>query len=281
MTPQERARKVVDDVRDHKMFNVDTDGTWERHIESAIEQATEGYLPIPDANEFDDVVRLLGIEDSHITPVEAVQELLWRAEAWKEACRKAGICMSCALGPPEPYGCTDCLNTGWVEGRPTGFIPEPPREPGTCRCGAAPINKDGMCATCADEKPGPVPLWRAVHAMAWPKLWGIETTDPRAIAAGLEIVIAPSMPEHAAKSVAAIFNQQAPDVSHRETLLTLLGLLNPLHGEIDRQTYDERHKQGFDAPADAEYTVDITARMERDLTQAVVILEDRLRGQTI
>jgi hypothetical protein len=60
-----------------------------------------------------------------------------------------------------------------------------------------------------------------------------------------------------------------------ETIQTLLDLLNPLHGEIDRQTYDERYKQGFDAPADAEYNVDITARMERDLTQAVLILENR------
>jgi hypothetical protein len=121
--------------------------------------------------------------------------------------------------------------------------------------------------------------WRAFHAAAWPKLWGIETTDPLSIEAGLEIVIAPSMPEHAAKSVAAIFNQQAQDSTHRETLITILELLNPLHGEIDRQTYDERYKQGFDAPAEAEYTVDITARMERDLTQAVLILENRLRGK--
>lgn len=64
-----------------------------------------------------------------------------------------------------------------------------------------------------------------------------------------------------------------------ETTQTLLDLLNPLHGELDRQTYDEKQKQNFDAPADAEYNVDITARMERDLTQAVCILENRLRGQ--
>lgn len=28
------------------------------------------------------------------------------------------------------------------------------REPGTCRCGAAPINVAGLCATCADEAEG-------------------------------------------------------------------------------------------------------------------------------
>lgn len=63
----------------------------------------------------------------------------------------------------------------------------------------------------------------------------------------------------------------------RETIQTLLDLLNPLHGELDRQTYDERVRENFDAPYDREYNVDITARMERDLTQAVCILEDRLR----
>jgi hypothetical protein len=60
-----------------------------------------------------------------------------------------------------------------------------------------------------------------------------------------------------------------------ETIQTLLDLLNPLHGEIDRQTYDEKVRENFDVPADLEYNVDITARMERDLTQAVLILEDR------
>lgn len=63
----------------------------------------------------------------------------------------------------------------------------------------------------------------------------------------------------------------------RETTQTLLDLLNPLHGEIDRQTYDQKVRENFDAPADAEYNVDITARMDRDLTQAVMILENRLR----
>jgi len=62
-----------------------------------------------------------------------------------------------------------------------------------------------------------------------------------------------------------------------ETIKILLDLLNPLHGEIDRQTYDQKVRENFDAPPDAEYNVDITARMERDLTQAVLILEDRLR----
>jgi len=63
----------------------------------------------------------------------------------------------------------------------------------------------------------------------------------------------------------------------RETLQTILDLINPLHGSLDRQTYDEHLKENFDAPADAEYAVNITAQQERDLTQAVLILESRLR----
>jgi len=124
MTPEQRAAGVAVEVREHGLFNHVTDETWMRYIASAIEQATEGYLPISDANEFDDVVRLLGIEDSHLSPAEAVEELMGEAKAWKEACRKAGICMSCATGAPEPFGCIDCLNTGWNGGSPAGYISE-------------------------------------------------------------------------------------------------------------------------------------------------------------
>lgn len=61
---------------------------------------------------------------------------------------------------------------------------------------------------------------------------------------------------------------------NRETIQTLLDLLNPLHGEMDRQTYDQK-RENFDAPDDAEFSVNVTARMDRDLTQAVLILENR------
>jgi hypothetical protein len=62
-----------------------------------------------------------------------------------------------------------------------------------------------------------------------------------------------------------------------ETIQILLELLNPLHGSIDRQTYHEKVKANFDAPLDAEYAIDITAQMDRDLTQAICILESRMR----
>jgi len=72
-------------------------------------------------------------------------------------------------------------------------------------------------------------------------------------------------------------NRALPPALDRETIQTLLDLLNPLHGSLDEQTYDEKVDQNFDAPADAVYSVEVTAQMERDLTQAVKILESRRR----
>lgn len=63
-----------------------------------------------------------------------------------------------------------------------------------------------------------------------------------------------------------------------ETIQVLLDLLNPMHGEIDRQLPNQfTDEREWDAPADREYNVNITAKMERDLTQAVMILERRKR----
>ncbi len=53
-------------------------------------------------------------------------------------------------------------------------------------------------------------MWRAVKNVAYPKLWGIETTDPRAHDAGLEIVVPPCMPEHAAKTLSEAYNLAVP-----------------------------------------------------------------------
>jgi hypothetical protein len=63
-----------------------------------------------------------------------------------------------------------------------------------------------------------------------------------------------------------------------ETIEKLLALLNPLHGDLDKQTYDEKVSLCFDAPRDHEYAVTVTAQHERDLNQAVCILESRLRN---
>jgi hypothetical protein len=62
-----------------------------------------------------------------------------------------------------------------------------------------------------------------------------------------------------------------------ETVQTLLDLLNPLHGSLDEQTYDEKYKDEFNAPPDKEYSINITAKQERDLNQAVILLERRLK----
>lgn len=102
----------------------------------------------------------------------------------------------------------------------------------------------------------------------------VSATDPdddmiqRAVTADEESLIVAALRAHRA----------LPPALDRETIQTLLDLLNPLHGSLDEQTYDEKVDQNFDAPADAVYSVEVTAQMERDLTQAVKILESRRRG---
>lgn len=39
-------------------------------------------------------------------------------DTYKQAALHAGVCPSCILEAPEPYGCSDCLNTGWMQGDP-------------------------------------------------------------------------------------------------------------------------------------------------------------------
>lgn len=48
--------------------------------------------------------------------------------------------------------------------------------------------------------------WRAVYNAAYPKLWGIERTDPAAVDRGEETIVAPCMPEHAAKTIVDAYN---------------------------------------------------------------------------
>jgi hypothetical protein len=66
----------------------------------------------------------------------------------------------------------------------------------------------------------------------------------------------------------------------RETAQILLELLNPLHGSLDRQFNEQFSDESELAPPkDREYNVNVTWQMERDLTQAVLILENRLRNR--
>jgi hypothetical protein len=66
----------------------------------------------------------------------------------------------------------------------------------------------------------------------------------------------------------------------RETIQTLLDLLDPLHGSLDRQFLDNGPEHPLGGHPDDEHDVLITTQQERDLTQAVCILEDRLRQHT-
>lgn len=49
----------------------------------------------------------------------------------------------------------------------------------------------------------------------------------------------------------------------------LLAILDELEGEFDRQVYDERRNEGFDAPDDREYGVNITAKQLRAICNAM------------
>lgn len=42
----------------------------------------------------------------------------------RETAKDYGACMSCFGGCYDPYGCTDCLNTGYDGGAPSGFVRE-------------------------------------------------------------------------------------------------------------------------------------------------------------
>ena len=60
------------------------------------------------------------------------------------------------------------------------------------------------------------------------------------------------------------------------TIQILLDLLNPLHGSLDEQVTEQfTDERELDPPKDREYGVNVTWQMERDLTQAVMILENR------
>ncbi len=78
--------------------------------------------------------------------------------------------------------------------------------------GAGAVAPEGdRCEVCDGEglvSADPVAQWRAFYSVAYPKLWGIETDDPAAVEAGLEIVVAPCMPEHAAKDIARAWNKK-------------------------------------------------------------------------
>lgn len=50
--------------------------------------------------------------------------------------------------------------------------------------------------------------WRAVYNVTHPKVWGLETTDPAALDHGEETIVAPCMPEHAARAIVEAYNSR-------------------------------------------------------------------------
>lgn len=69
---------------------------------------------------------------------------------------------------------------------------------------------------------------------------------------------------------------RAPSMD-KETIQTLLDLLNPLYGALDKRTMDlPEQNYPADFSREDEFDVLVTRGMERDLTQAVSILQNRL-----
>lgn len=64
----------------------------------------------------------------------------------------------------------------------------------------------------------------------------------------------------------------------RATLQRILDLINPLHGDLDRQTHDEKIKSAdLGLPPDYRFDTGVLAEHERGLTDAVVLLEAALK----
>lgn len=53
---------------------------------------------------------------------QALERVLEEHQSYKNSCHHAGVCMTCVVQAPEPYGCSDCLNTGWQSGSPTSEL---------------------------------------------------------------------------------------------------------------------------------------------------------------
>jgi hypothetical protein len=86
-------------------------------------------LPAKYADEIVDALRPHNGSSAATEEVEQLRRQLQIAKdqrnAWQKVAGQAGVCMTCAMGAPDPYGCTDCLNTGWEQGAPHGYMPIP------------------------------------------------------------------------------------------------------------------------------------------------------------
>jgi hypothetical protein len=68
----------------------------------------------------------------------------------------------------------------------------------------------------------------------------------------------------------------APVEVSRLALESLFSIADELHGEFDKQTYDEKRRADWELPDDHEFTVTITAKQERALSRAIIAYEEAL-----
>jgi hypothetical protein len=112
------------------------------------------------------------------------EELLWESvrerdrghaerDAYKLACEKAGVCMTCVIQPPETYGCSDCMNTGWQQGDPYERIKQ--LEAVVKRT----LTWAEQRCPCKNEEPNPCPLCMADATKPKDICLSAENTIPR------------------------------------------------------------------------------------------------------
>jgi hypothetical protein len=91
----------------------------------------------------------------------------------------------------------------------------------------------------------PLHEWRAVKNVAYPKYWGIETTDPIALDAGDEIVISPQrLSELEAKTIVDAYNAAVRELSTQNELLSnpIAVHINMVRGVIAKPSWENlRH----------------------------------------
>lgn len=84
--------------------------------------------------------------------------------------------------------------------------------------------------------------WRAIKNVAYPKYWGIETTDPAAIKVGEETIAAPDcLSEAAAKTIVDAHNAEL--AAQRELLSNPVAVhINMVRGTIAKPSWENlRH----------------------------------------
>lgn len=77
----------------------------------------ERLMPLSDINELDDVCRELGIQDSHVTPAEAVRELNADLVETSEKCVQLSVALSLLWAETVASGNSNAKDYGWPKAR--------------------------------------------------------------------------------------------------------------------------------------------------------------------